>query len=74
MKSRFAIVRYLARLFLTIDILCNVLLGGAVETMSSRMGKAIIAGKRCILCKLICGALSVFWPDHCIHNRMEPLE
>lgn len=74
MKSQYAVVRYLARLFLTLDILCNVLIGGEVETMSSRMGKAILTKQRCILCGPICGLLSVFWPDHCIHNIMDPLE
>jgi hypothetical protein len=64
---------YLRRIFVALDILINTILGGQVETLSSRMGKAIKQG-RCILCKLICGALDWRWKDHCVNNIKPPIE
>jgi hypothetical protein len=65
---------YLARFWLALDILLNVILGGDVETMSSRMGRAILQGRRCVLCRFTCRLLDVFWPGHCVHNIMEPFD
>ena len=65
---------YFGRIWLVIDILCNVLLLGHVETMSSRMGRAITEKRRCVVCGAVCWLLSRWWPDHCIHNIMEPLD
>lgn len=65
---------YFSRLFLVLDMLLNVVAFGQVETISSRAGKAIAAGKRCILCKLICGLLDMRWKDHCAHNQMDPIK
>jgi hypothetical protein len=65
---------YLSRLLLLLDMAINVLRGGRVETVSSAMGRAIKEGRRCILCKLICGALDRRWKDHCINNIMTPLD
>lgn len=73
MKSQNIIVRYFARIWYALDILANVFAFGKVETMSSRMGKAIAEGKRCILCKILCGLLDLRWKDHCINNRMKEL-
>lgn len=64
---------YLARLWLAFDILLNTLIGGDVETMSSRMGRALKEGRRCVVCSSICWLLSRFWPDHCVHNIMTPV-
>lgn len=66
-------MRYLARFWLALDILLNVVLGGDVETMSSRMGRKIRDGRRCAVCSAICWLLSRFWPSHCVNNIMEPL-
>jgi hypothetical protein len=65
---------YLSRFWLALDILLNVLLGGQVETMSSRMGRALLEKRRCVLCKPVCWLLSRWWPDHCIHNIMDPIK
>lgn len=64
---------YFARLWLALDILLNTLLGGDVETISSRMGRAIKEGRRCLLCGLLCWLLSRFWPSHCVNNIMNPV-
>jgi hypothetical protein len=65
---------YLGRVWLALDILLNTLAFGQVETMSSRMGKAIRDGRQCILCKVLCGLLNLRWKDHCIHNIMGGVE
>jgi hypothetical protein len=65
---------YLRRLFLALDILANVLLVGRVETLSSRMGRAIREGRRCLLCRLICSVLNWRWKDHCVNNIIDPLD
>lgn len=64
---------YIARFWLALDILVNVLLGGDVETLSSRMGKKLRQHQRCIPCSLVCWLLGRFWPDHCINNIMDPV-
>lgn len=66
-------MNYLARVWLALDILLNTLLGGDVETISSRMGRAIQQGRRCAVCGAVCWLLSRWWPDHCIHNIMDPV-
>lgn len=68
-----ALTAYVGRCWLALDILANVLLGGDVETISSRMGRALATGRRCLLCGLVCGLLDVFWPGHCLNNIMAPL-
>jgi hypothetical protein len=65
---------YLARVALAFDILANAVLLGRVETLSSRMGKSIKAGSRCILCRLVCGLLDLRWKGHCVNNVMEPVD
>lgn len=64
---------YFARLFLAFDILVNTILGGDVETMSSRMGRAIQQGRPCAVCGVVCWLLSRWWPGHCVNNIMEPV-
>lgn len=64
---------YLARVWLALDILLNTVLGGDVETISSRMGRAILEKRPCLLCGPVCWLLSRWWPDHCIHNIMAPV-
>jgi hypothetical protein len=64
---------YLARFWLALDILLNTIMGGDVETMSSRMGRAIMQGRKCVLCRVTCRLLDVFWPGHCVHNIMDPV-
>jgi hypothetical protein len=64
---------YLAKLWLALDILLNTLLGGDVETISSRMGRALKEGRRCLLCGPVCWLLSRFWPSHCVNNIMTPV-
>lgn len=66
-------MKYLANLWLALDILLNTVLAGDVETMSSRMGRMIRDRKPCRICGLVCWFLSRFWPDHCIHNIMQPV-
>jgi hypothetical protein len=60
--------QYIRNVGVAFDRLCNaILLGDPKETMSSRMGRHVKQGS-CVLCKFICGALSILWPDHCINN------
>lgn len=63
---------WLSRCWFALDVLLNVLLGGMLETMSSRMGRAIRDNRPCGVCRVMCRLLDVFWPDHCIHNIQEP--
>lgn len=65
--------RYLWNILITLDQLCNTLLGGDPdETMSSRMGKDIKAN-RCKLCKVVCYFLGLIQSDHC-NKSIEPNE
>lgn len=64
---------YLRRIWIALDIFINVILGGDIETMSSRMGRNIQGGQSCKVCTVVCWFLSRFWPDHCIHNIMTPI-
>jgi hypothetical protein len=64
---------YIWRIWVVLDILCNVLLGGDIETMSSSMGRSLKDRRPCAVCSTVCWLLSRFWPDHCINNIMEPL-
>lgn len=59
--------RYIWNLLISIDQLCNTILGGYPdETMSSRMGKHIARKQNnCYLCRFICRFLDVFQKDHC---------
>lgn len=57
--------RYLLNLLILLDEIGNTLTGGDPgETISSRAGKAMQAGKRwgCVLCKV----LDLFQRDHCM--------
>lgn len=64
---------YLARVALALDILANTVLAGEVETISSRMGRQLKDGRRCVACSAICWLLSRFWPGHCLNNIMQPM-
>ena len=64
---------YVANFVLALDIWLNTLMGGDVETMSSRMGRALRDGRKCVLCTTVCWLLSRFWPSHCINNIMNPV-
>jgi hypothetical protein len=64
---------YFARVWLALDILANVLAGGKVETISSRMGRALRDKQSCRVCSAVCWLLSRFWPDHCVNNIMDPV-
>lgn len=48
------------------DLLSAILLGDPQETISSRLGKAMLKGARwaCLLCRL----LDRIQPDHCLHS------
>jgi hypothetical protein len=60
--------RYIRNVGVAADKMLNaVLLGDPNETISSRMGRQILAGK-CVFCKFACRLLDVFWPNHCINN------
>jgi len=60
--------RYLWNLLISIDQLCNAILGGFPdETMSSRMGKRV-AKKDSPLCNFICKLLNKIDKDHCIKS------
>lgn len=64
---------YFWNFLVAIDQLANTLLGGDPdETMSSRMGKNVRAGK-CKLCKVICYFLNKIDPNHC-EKSIEPDE
>jgi hypothetical protein len=65
--------RYLANFWLASDIWLNTVFGGDVETMSSNMGRKLKEGRPCRFCSLVCWLLSRFWPDHCLHNIMNPV-
>lgn len=57
--------QYLLNLLILIDETGNTLTGGDPgETISSRAGKAMVAGKRwgCVLCRF----LDLFQKDHCL--------
>jgi hypothetical protein len=65
--------RYVWNVLISIDQLANTLLGGDPdETLSSRMGKAIAAG-RCKLCRPVCWLLHLLDKNHC-HNSIDPQE
>jgi hypothetical protein len=58
------VLTYFRRLFVAVDQLINVILGGDEdETMSSRLGKDKRRGRKfaCFLCKV----LDLFEKDHC---------
>lgn len=65
---------YLSRIWSALDILLNVVLLGAMETISSRCGKQLVTGNPCKACCLLCRLLDLRWKDHCINNRMDPLK
>jgi hypothetical protein len=68
---------YIKRLFVVLDIAVNVFpLFGNIETVSSRCGKQIAAGKPCRACAWLCRfietAFNGRWSGHCARNRREP--
>jgi hypothetical protein len=72
-SDRGPVVQYFGRLWWSVDVALNVLALGAVETMSSRMGKAITTGSPGHIPCFLCGVLDLRWKNHCINNRMEAL-
>jgi hypothetical protein len=65
------LIQYFWNILIAVDQFANTLLGGDPdETMSSRMGKNIRAGK-CKLCKLTCYFLGLIQKDHC-DKSIEP--
>jgi len=59
--------RYGINLFIAFDQLANTLFGGDPdETISSRCGKRIRAGRRwCPVCRALCWALNLVDAGHC---------
>lgn len=58
--------QYAWNLLISLDQLCNTILGGYPdETMSSRMGKHL-AKHDCPFCNLLCKCLNLFQKDHCV--------
>lgn len=58
------VLSYFRKLFVSVDQLLNVILGGDPdETMSSRLGKDARRGRKfaCVMCKI----LDLFEKDHC---------
>lgn len=64
--------QWILNIMFALDELCNSFLGGDPrETMSSRMGKKVVAGK-CPVCKFLCKVLAhVLGRDHC-QDSIEP--
>lgn len=61
--------QYIGNVFISFDRLCNaILLGDPSETISSRMGRHLLDGSNCRVCKFTCRLLDYFWPNHCINN------
>lgn len=62
------ITRYIWNILISLDQLCNTLLGGDPdETMSSRMGKHL-AKHDCPFCNFMCKLLNLIQKDHCIKS------
>jgi hypothetical protein len=65
---------YFKRIFVTIDVLLNVLRGGDVETISSARGKDLAQPQPCRfrlkLCRFIDRLFGGRWQGHCLNNRM----
>lgn len=62
---------YVKRLFVALDIVFNVFpFFGKLETISSRCGHQLAAGKPCRACAWLCGLLDRRWKGHCLRNRM----
>jgi hypothetical protein len=58
--------KYIFNILISIDQLCNTILGGDPdETMSSRMGKHL-AKHDCPFCNFMCRILNLIQKDHCI--------
>jgi hypothetical protein len=59
--------RYIWNILISIDQLCNAVLGGDPdETMSSRMGKHLANHDKCPVCNFLCWLLNKIQKDHCI--------
>lgn len=69
---------YFKRIFVTLDILLNVLRGGEKETISSACGKNIASGKPCRFCLKLCALIDRLfggrWKGHCAANIREPYQ
>jgi hypothetical protein len=72
-SDRGPVVQYFGRVWWCVDVALNVLACGAVETMSSRMGKSLASGSAGRIPCFLCGLLDRRWKNHCVNNRMEPL-
>lgn len=72
-SGRGPVIQYFGRLWWSIDVALNVLALGAVETMSSRMGKSLATGSPGRIPCFLCSLLDLHWKNHCINNRMEAL-
>lgn len=63
---RLNLSRYLWNLLIALDQLGNALTGGEPdETISSRCGKRLRAGKPCRVCRALCRWLAWLDPGHC---------
>jgi len=63
--------RYIWNLLISIDQLCNTILGGFPdETMSSRMGKHL-AKKDSLISNIVCKLLNLIQKDHCVKSIEE---
>lgn len=63
------IKKYLFNILISIDQLCNTILGGDPdETMSSRMGKHLANHVKCPVCTLLCRMLNIIQKDHCVKS------
>lgn len=61
--------KYLFNIAISIDQLCNTILGGDPdETMSSRMGKHLAKHDKCPVCNFLCKLLNMIQKDHCIKS------
>ena len=64
-------IKYIWNILISIDQLANTFIGGDPdETISSRAGKKVRAGK-CKLCKLLCWVLDKIDTNHCAKNIEE---
>lgn len=69
-----ALKQYLYNWLFAADLFLNMVIGGDPrQTISSRMGMHIAAG-RCWLCRPVCRALSLLDKDHCEKAWAQQLE
>ena len=69
MKKECKLCRYIWNILISIDQLCNTLLGGSPdETISSRAGKK---EETQLWAKILCKMLNLFETDHCKNSIEE---